>query len=118
MKRVLAGTLILGLVVALFAAPTPAFADGRHHFRPHRGGGYFVGGLALGALTGVVIGSLVAPRPVYATAPTVVYEPAPVVVQPAPVVAVPPAPVCTDYWVPDGYRGGVWVQGHWERACR
>jgi hypothetical protein len=48
--------------------------------------------------------------------------PAPVYVQPAPVYAQPvyvaPAPVCADYWVPDGYRGSVWVQGHWERACR
>jgi hypothetical protein len=76
-----------------------------------------VGGLVLGALTGVVLGSIAAAAP---PAPPVVYQPAPapVVVQPAPVYAAPPAPVCTDYYVPNTYRNGVWVGAHWERICQ
>ena len=122
MKRILAGLTLVVLVVALLAAPTPASAGPRYyqHRGGHGGGGYLVGGLALGALTGVIIGGILASRP------TVVYEPAPVYVPPAPApvyvqpapVYVAPQPVCTDYWVPDRYRGDVWVQGHWERACR
>jgi PXPV repeat-containing protein len=122
MKRIVAGLVVLGLV-ALLAVPTPALAyRGGHSHRGGGGGGYFAGGLAIGALTGVVVGGILASRPpvVYQPAPVYV-QPAPVYVQPAPVYAQPvyvPAPVCTDYWVGDGYRGGVWVQGHWERACR
>ena len=122
MKRILAGLTLMALVVALLAAPTSASADPRYRYRGggHGGGGYLVGGLALGALTGVIVGGILASRP------TVVYEPAPVYVSPAPApvyvqpapVYVAPQPVCADYWVPDGYRGDVWVQGHWERACR
>lgn len=127
MKRIVAGLVVLGLV-GLLAVPTPALAYRGHRGHHHRGGGgggHFVGGLAIGALTGVVIGGILASRPpvVYQPAPVYV-PPAPVYVQPTPVYAQPapvyvaPAPVCNDYWVPDGYRGGVWVQGHWERACR
>jgi hypothetical protein len=128
MKRIVAGMTLVALTGMLVAA-TPAFAGGRPYYRGHRGhvyhhhggngAGYLIGGLALGALTGVVIGSLVAPRPVYAD-PPVVYQPAPppVVVQPAPVYAPPPPPVCTDYYVPNTYRDGVWVGAHWERICR
>jgi hypothetical protein len=68
----------------------------------------------------VVIGSLLAPTPVYAE-PPVVYQPAPapvVVAPPAPVYVAPPPPVCTDYYVPNTYRDGVWVGAHWERICR
>jgi hypothetical protein len=128
MKRIVAGMTLVALAGMLVAAP-PAFAGGRRHYHGHRGhhhhrgsgAGYLVGGLALGALTGVVVGSLLAPKPVYAD-PPVVYQPAPppapVVVQPAPVVVAPPAPVCTDYYVPSTYRNGVWVGAHWERICQ
>jgi hypothetical protein len=107
MKRIVAGMVVVGLVVALLVTPTPALAWGHHG-----GGGRFVGGLAVGALTGVIVGGLLASRP------AVVYEPAPVYVQPAPVYAAPPQPVCSSYWVPDQYRGGYWVQAHWEQFCR
>jgi hypothetical protein len=122
MKRIVAGMTLVALVGVLLATPAPAFAGGRryyhgghgHHY--HKGGsgaGYLVGGLVLGALTGAVVGSLVASQPVYA-APA----PAPVVIQPAPVVIAPPPPVCTDYYVPNTYRNGVWVGAHWERICQ
>lgn len=120
MKRIVAGLVVLGLVAALLAVPTPALAYRGHHYRGGGGGGggYFAGGLAVGALTGVVIGGILASRPPVVYQPVPVYvQPVPVYVQPTPVYAAP-APVCADYWVPDGYRGVVWVQGHWERACR
>ena len=108
MKRWIAGVLVLGLLgTVLVAAPTAAEA------RPR---GHFFGGLAVGALTGVIIGSVLA-APVYA-APPVVYEPAPVYAAPAPVYAAPPAPVCTSYWVNTYWNGYGWVPGHWEQACR
>ncbi|HEV8308977.1 MAG TPA: hypothetical protein VGW35_15050 [Methylomirabilota bacterium] len=123
MKRVLAVIVVLSLVAAILATPTPAFA---------RGGGRFLGGLALGAITGVIVGSAFAP-PVYYAPPPVVYQPAPVYVAPpvyaappapmyaappAPVYVAPPAPVCGDYWV-DGYWTQYgWVQPQWQRVCR
>ncbi len=111
MKRLIAGMLVLGLLAAVLAVPAPA--EARH--RGHRGP--FWGGLAVGAVTGLVLGGILAPRVVYSE-PPVVYQPAPVYVQPAPVYVAPPPPLCTDYWVGDQWRGGVWVQGHWERVCR
>jgi hypothetical protein len=127
MKRIVAGMTLVALAGILVVTP-PAFAGGRryyhgghgHHYKGGHGAGYLVGGLVLGALTGVVLGSIAAaPKPVYAE-PPVVYQPAPapVVVQPAPVYAAPPAPVCTDYYVPNTYRNGVWVGAHWERICQ
>jgi hypothetical protein len=126
MKRIVAGVTLVALAGMLVAAP-PAFAGGRryshhggHGHHHHNGAGYLVGGLVLGALTGVVLGSIAAaPQPVYAQ-PPVVYQPAPapVVVQPAPVYIAPPPPVCTDYYVPASYRNGVWVGAHWERICQ
>jgi hypothetical protein len=120
MKRIVAAMVLVGLVVALVASPTPALAWRGHRAGYHgHGGGYFAGGLAIGALTGVIVGGILASRP------AVVYEPAPVVVAPppqpvyvpAPVYAAP-QPVCSSYWVPQQYRDGVWVQGHWEQICR
>jgi len=134
MKRIVAAMVLVGLVVALVATPTPALA-----WRGHRGGhgghggGHFVGALAVGALTGVIVGGILAsrpavvyePAPVYVAPPQPVYVPAapvyvpagPVYAQPAPVY-VAPQPVCSSYWVPQQYRDGVWVQGHWEQVCR
>jgi hypothetical protein len=63
----------------------------------------------VGALTGVVVGSIFAPR-VYAAPPPVVYQPAPVVVY--------PAPVCTSHWVPTYWSGYGWVPGYWAQTCR
>lgn len=115
MKRLIAGMLVLGLLALVLAVPAPAEARQR---------GHFWGGVAVGAVTGLVLGGVLAPR-VYYSEPAVVYQPAPVYVQPAPVyvqpqpVYVSPSPpVCMDYWVGDHWRGGVWVQGHWERVCR
>ena len=108
MKQVIAGLVVVGLVAMVLVTPTPAYA-----YR----GGHFWGGLAVGAVTGLVVGSIFAPR-VYA-APPVVYQPAPVYVQPAPVyvqpapVYVQPAPVCSDYWVNPYWSGNAWVEGHW-----
>src|SRR5262245_41794371 len=91
-KRVIAGVLIAGFLASLVVVPQVAEAGGGHW---NRGGGhyghghhgsypaYLWGGVAAGALTGIVVGSIFAPR-VYA-APVVV-QPAPVVVQAVPVV--------------------------------
>jgi hypothetical protein len=71
----------------------------------------------VGAVTGLVVGSIFAPR-VYA-APPVVYQPAPpVVYQPVPVVVYQPAPVCSNYWVNPAWNGYQWVPGYWAQACR
>jgi hypothetical protein len=64
-------------------------------------------------LTGVVVGSLLAPPPVVA-APVVV-QPAPVVVQPAPVVV---QQACWNQWVPAQWNGVQWVPGYWAQFCR
>jgi hypothetical protein len=132
MKRWIAGFLAVALLVAL-VLPGPAAAGGyRGHYgsRGHYGGhgyygghshgGYFWGGLAVGAMTGLVMGSIFAPR-VYAVPPPVVYQPAPppVVYQPAPpAVVYQPAPVCATRWVDTYWSGYGWVPGHWEQYCR
>jgi hypothetical protein len=123
MKRIVAGLMVVGLLGMLIA---PASAEaGWHRGRPayhghgHGGPGYFVGGLAVGAVTGAIIGGILAPRVVVAEpAPVYAPPPTPVYTAPPPVYYAPPPPVCRDYWVGDQYQGGVWVQGHWERACR
>ena len=47
--------------------------------------------------------------------PDLAPPPQPVYVPAAPVYA---APVCSSYWVPQQYRDGFWIQGHWEQVCR
>lgn len=124
-KKVIAGVLIVGFLALLLVVPQAAEAGGRHwnrggghgHHGGFRGPGPFWGGLAVGAVTGIVVGSIFAPR-VYA-APPVVYQPAPpVVYQPAPVIVYQPAPVCSTYWVPTYWSGYGWVPGYWAQSCR
>jgi len=119
MKRIVAGTVLVGLVVALLANPTPALAWSGHGGHGHSSGSYFVGGLAVGAVTGAIVGSIFASRPavVYEPAPVYAVPAQPVYVAPAPVYAAP-QPVCSSYWVPQHYQGAVWVQGHWEQVCQ
>ena len=86
-NKAVAGVLIAGLLATLVLVPQAAEAGGRHyrhggggygHHHGHHGGGYYApfwGGLAVGAVTGVVVGSVLAPR-VYAAPPPVVYQPA------------------------------------------
>ncbi len=102
MKRWLAVIVVLGLV-AVALVPTPAFAGGR-----------FWGGFAAGAVTGLILGDVFAPR-VYYAPPPVVYQPAPIYYA-APVYY--PATTCYDYWVNGYWYYGTWIPGHWDRACR
>jgi hypothetical protein len=112
MKKVIAGVLTAGFLATAVALPQAAEAGGRYGrsggYRHSHGAGPFWGGLAVGAVTGIVVGSIFAPR-VYA-APPVVYQPAP-----------PPAvyqPVCSSYWVNTYWDGYQWVPGYWAQACR
>lgn len=121
-KKAIAGVLIAGFLATFLVLPQVAEAGGR--YGNHGGGGYyygpgpFWGGLAVGALTGLVVGSVFAAPRVYA-APPVVYQPAPpVVYQPAPVVVYQPAPVCSNYWVNTYWNGYQWMPGYWAQACR
>jgi hypothetical protein len=126
MRRWIAGLLVLGLVSFLVAGPTSAEAGGRrhghggrHHGRHIHRGAPLVGALALGAASGLIIGSIFAPKVYAAPAPEPVYvAPAPVYVPPAPVYVAPPPPVCSSYWVNTYWNGGGWVPGHWEQVCR
>jgi hypothetical protein len=106
-KKVIAGVLIAGFLATFLALPPAAEAGGRHwnhsgprYYHHHSGPDPFWGGLAVGAVTGLVVGSILAAPPVvYQAPPPVVYQaPAPVVYQPAPVV-VQRVPVCSNYWV-------------------
>jgi hypothetical protein len=119
-KRLIAGVVIAGFLATLLMVPQVADAGGRYgygrghghgHWHGHSHGyykpGYFWGGVAAGAFTGLVVGSILAPR-VYA-APPMVY-PAPVVVQ--------PAPGCTSHWVPTYWNGYLWVPGYWAQTCQ
>jgi hypothetical protein len=116
-KKVIAGVLIAGFLAMFLALPQAAEAGGRHwnhggpHYYHHSGPGPFWGGLAVGAVTGLVVGSILAAPPVvYQAPPPVVYQPAPVVYQ--------SAPVCTNYWVNTYWNGYQWVPGYWAQACR
>jgi hypothetical protein len=114
--KVIAAILVVGLVGAVLALPQPAEARGRHG-----GTGHFIGGVVAGGVTGLVLGSLFAPRVVY---PAPVYAPPPVVYQPAPVYVAPPpvvyqrVPVCTSQWVSTYWNGYQWVPGYWTQICR
>jgi hypothetical protein len=116
-KRVIAGVLIAGFLAMFLVVPQTAEAGGRQwnhggprHSYGHRGPGPFWGGLAVGAVTGLIVGSIFAPPVVYA-APPVVYQPAPPVVY-------QPVPVCSTYWVPTYWTGYQWVPGYWAQSCR
>lgn len=115
-KKVIAGVLIAGFLTTFLALPKAAEADGGWHGHNHSSAPFW-GGLAFGAVTGLVVGAAVA-RPVYAAPPVVYQAPPPVVYQPAPVVVYQPAPVCTSYWVNPYWNGYQWVQGYWAQACR
>ncbi|HWC01852.1 MAG TPA: hypothetical protein VHF87_03705 [Methylomirabilota bacterium] len=115
MRTVIAAVLIAGLLATVVVIPQVAEAGGRHwnrggHGYHHSGHSYFWPGLAVGAVTGIVVGSIFAPR-VYA-APPVVYQPVP------PPVVYQPAPVCSSYWVSTYWNGYQWVPGYWAQACR
>lgn len=115
-KKVIAGVLIAGFLATFLALPQAAEAGGGgwhggHSYHGSNNPGYFWGGLAVGAVTGLVVGSILAAPPVvYQAPPPVVYQPAPVVYQ--------PAPVCTNYWVNTYWNGYQWVPGYWAQACR
>ena len=128
-KKAIAGVLIAGFLATFLVVPPAAEAGGgRWHGGPYYHGssnpGYFWGGLAVGAVTGLVVGSVFTPRVyaappiVYQAPPPVVYQPAPVFVQPSQVVVVQPAPVCSNYWVNTYWNGYQWVPGYWAQACR
>ncbi len=112
MKKIAVVAALL-LVLTLTVSVRPA---GAHH------AGHFWGGFAVGTATGLVVGTLVAPRYYYA--------PAPVYYAPAPVYVVPP-PVCRDYYTEGYWRqapmadvGGFvtyrneWVPGASQRVCQ
>jgi hypothetical protein len=118
-RQAIAGVLIAGFLATALALPQAAEAGGRrwnhggghrhgYHGHGHYNPAYFWGGLAAGAVTGIVVGSVLVPR-VYA-APPVVYQPVPVIVQ--------PAPVCSSYWVNTHWNGYQWVPGYWAQACQ
>ena len=121
-KKLIAGAVIAGFLATLVVVPQVAEAGGRHwsHGRSYGHSALpwafqrwlLLGGLAVGAVTGLVVGSLFAP-PVVA-APVVV-QPAPVFVQPAPVVV---QPACSNQWVPTQWNGVQWVPGYWAQVCR
>ena|SRR5262249_27257738 len=114
-KRAIAGVLIAGFLATFLALPPAAEAGGGWH--GHSGAGPFWGGVAFGAITGLVVGAAFVPRPVYVAPPVVYPAPPPVVYQPAPVVY-QPAPVCSSYWVNTYWNGYQWVPGYWVQACR
>jgi hypothetical protein len=127
-KKLIAAVVIAGFLATLVMVPLVAEAGGRHwshgrshghHSHGHSSGGYFWGGLAVGTMTGLVVGSLFAPpvvaAPVFVQPAPVFVQPAPVVVQPAPVVV---QPVCANHWVPTHWNGIQWVPGYWAQVCR
>ncbi len=113
-NKVIAAVLIAGVLGMFLVLPPAAEAGGRHwnhgHYH-HSGVNPFWGGLAVGAVTGLVVGSVIAAPRVYAAPPPVVY-------QPAPVVVMQPVPVCSNYWVNTYWNGYQWVPGYWAQACR
>ena len=112
MKKIAVVTALM-VALTLGVSVKPASAWGR--------GNYFWGGFASGTATGLVVGTLAAPR---------YYAPAPVYYYPAPAY-VYPAPVCRDfqtpgYWqqVPVMDQAGLttyqsqWVPGSFQRVCQ
>ncbi len=109
MKKIAVATaLMIALTLGLSVKPASAHHGHHHH-------GHFWGGFGAGAATGLIFGTLAAPR---------YYEPAPVYVY-------PPAPVCRDiqtqgYWrqVPVMGAGGFttyqneWIPGSYQRVCQ
>ena len=92
-KKVIAGVLMVGFLTTFLALPKAAEAGGGWH--GHNDAAPFFGGLAVGAITGLIVGAAVAPRAVYAA-----------------------PPVCWSYWVNPYWNGYQWLPGYWAQACR
>ena len=124
MKKI-AAVMMLALAVTVAVAAVPTVAEARNgRWAGHR----FWPGFAVGTATGLVFGTVLAPR--YSYPPAVYYAPPPVYYGPSPVY-VAPAPVCytthtSGYWatvpVNDGYGYTTYqyqyVPGRPQTVCR
>ena len=120
-KKVIAAVLIAGFLATFLALPQAAEAGGRHwnhggpryyHHHHHSSAAPFCGGLAFGAVTGLVVGSILAAPAGRRTSRRrrLCISPRRWYVQ--------PAPVCSSYWVNPYWNGYQWVPGYWTQACR